>query len=171
MYKLNIFVINPKFSKVSQNGAKVKWDFLMRGPWSSVPILRKIGPYLVPIYEKSGPFLVPFRDFFLQGPQLGTLFMQQWGSSAIFSILVHPIDLILHILNVLNGLHRWQRCIRLFKFLFLSLVFLVKCFGSIVICPTCLLSFFNFLHSFFFIHHSASPSSRLLVYVTCWLRW
>ena len=89
--------------------------------------------------------------------------MQKWGFSAIFSRLVHPIDLILHILNVLNGLHRWQRCIRLFKFLFLSLVFLVKCFGSIVICPTCLLSFFNFLHSFFFIHHSASPSSRLLV--------
>ena len=91
--------------------------------------------------------------------------MQKWGFSAIFSRLVHPIDLILHILNVLNGLHRWQRCIRLFKFLFLSLVFLVKCFGSIVICPTCLLSFFNFLHSFFFIHHSASPSSRLLVYI------
>ena len=59
--------------------------------------------------------------------------MQKWGFSAIFSRLVHPIDLILHILDVLNGLHRWQRCLRLFKFLF---SFSPLCFLSLS-CPPC----------------------------------
>ena len=46
----------------------------MPGLFQEVPILKKTGPYLVPISEKSGPYLVPFRDFFLVGPNLTTLY-------------------------------------------------------------------------------------------------
>ena len=58
--------------------------------------MRKTGPYLVPISEKSDPFLVPFRDFFLVGPDLATLFVNSSShftiSSNVFKIgLVHCI--------------------------------------------------------------------------------
>ena len=70
---LNLQEKTLKTLKIRENQSVYTLDFLMRGPWNSVRILGKTGPYLVPISEKSGPFLVPFRDFFLVGPDLATL--------------------------------------------------------------------------------------------------
>ena len=40
-----------------------------------VLFLTRTGPILIPLFKNSGPFLIPFRDLFLQGPELATLYM------------------------------------------------------------------------------------------------
>ena len=53
-----------------------KQDMILE-PWLCrwVSFLTRTGPILVPLFKKSGPFLIPFRDLFLQGPEIATLYM------------------------------------------------------------------------------------------------
>ena len=50
-------------------------------------------PFWSLFYQKFGPFLVPFRDFFLQGPNLGTLGMPSYVMKmAIFACFLYRIE-------------------------------------------------------------------------------
>ena len=56
--------------------SSLKQDMILE-PWLCrwVPFLTRTGPILIPLFKNSGPFLIPFRDLFLQGPEIATLYM------------------------------------------------------------------------------------------------